>query len=150
MRGILNEWGLSAAIRARSGTPLTVTSGRDNNLDGNSNDRADLTGDPKLSANRARADVTTAWFNTATFAQNAAGQPGTSGRNILDKLGLKIVDLALMRNFRFKEHVGMQFRAETTNSLNLVNLNGPNTTLTSLAFGTIRDAQPMREIQLGF
>ena len=29
MRGVLNEWGLSAAIRARSGTPFTVSSGRD-------------------------------------------------------------------------------------------------------------------------
>jgi hypothetical protein len=149
MRGVLNEWGLSAAIRARSGTPFTVSSGRDNNLDGNNNDRADLTGNPTLSPNRSRADATTAWFNTAAFAQNGAGQPGTSGRNILDKPGSKTVDLALMRNFHLTEQVGMQFRIETTNSLNLVNLNGPNTTLTSLAFGTIRDAQPMREIQLG-
>jgi len=36
-----------------------------------------------------------------------------------------------------------------TNAFNLVNLRGPNTTLTSSAFGTIREAESMRQVQLG-
>src|SRR5262249_17996935 len=88
LRHVLNGWGVSTIIKARSGALFTVTSGRDNNLDGNNNDRADLIGNPQLSPNRSRAEVTAAWFNTAMFQQNAAGQPGTAGRNILDKPGM--------------------------------------------------------------
>ena len=149
LRTILNGWGVSAIVKARSGAPFTVTSGKDNNLDGNNNDRADLTGDPRLSPNRSRADVTAAWFNTTVFKPNAAGQPGTAGRNILDKPGLKTVDLGLMRTFKLGERLEMQFRAEATNAFNMVNLKGPNTTLGSSAFGTINEAEAMRELQLG-
>jgi Carboxypeptidase regulatory-like domain/TonB dependent receptor len=149
LRHVLNGWGVSTIIKARSGAPFTVTSGRDNNLDGNNNDRADLIGNPQLSPNRSRADVTAAWFNTAVFKQNAAGQPGTAGRNILDKPGMTTVDLGLMRTFKLGERLEMQFRAEATNAFNMVNLRGPNTTLTSSAFGTINEAEAMRELQLG-
>jgi hypothetical protein len=67
----------------------------------------------------------------------------------LDKPGLKTVDLGLMRTFKLDERLEMQFRAEATNAFNMVNLKGPNTTLTSTAFGTINEAEAMRELQLG-
>jgi hypothetical protein len=53
-----------------------------------------------------------------------------------------------MRNFKVGERFEMQFRAEATNAFNIVNLKGPNTTLTSTAFGTINEAEAMREIQV--
>ncbi len=149
LRGVLNHWVLSGIITARSGAPFTVTSGRDNNLDGNNTDRANLIGNPRLDSNRSRSDVTKMWFNVAAFGQNAAGQPGTSGRNILDKPGSKNVDLGFFRDFSISEHKTLQFRCEVTNAFNLVNLRGPNTTLTSSAFGTIREAESMRQVQLG-
>src|SRR6266566_30924 len=149
LRSMLNHWVLSGIITAKSGTPFTVTSGRDNNLDGNNNDRANLIGNPRLDPSRSRSDVTKMWFNVAAFGQNPAGQPGTSGRNILDKPGLKNVDLALLRDFSLSEQKTLQLRCEVTNAFNLVNLRGPNTTLTSSAFGTIREAESMRQVQLG-
>jgi len=149
LRSLVNSWSLSTIVKLRSGAPFTVTSGRDNNLDGVNNDRADLTGNPYLSPNRSRAEVSNAWFNTAAFGQNQPGKPGTAGRNILDAPGSKTIDLGLMRNFKMTERVGMQFRVEATNAFNLVNLNSPNTMVTSSAFGTIRDAAAMRQVQLG-
>jgi hypothetical protein len=149
LRGALNHWVLTGIITAKSGAPFTVTSGRDNNFDGINNDRADLVGNPNLDPNRSRSEVSNMWFNTAAFAQNAAGLPGTSGRNILDKPGSKNVALALFRDFPLSEHRILQLRCEMTNAFNLVNLQGPNTTRTSPAFGTIRDADPMRQVQLG-
>jgi len=148
-RGILNHWVLSGIITAKSGAPFIVLSGRDNNLDGVNNDRADLVGNPKLDSDRSRSAASNMWFNTAAFRQNATGQPGTSGRNILDKPGSKNVDLALFRNFSLSESKTLEFRCEMTNAFNLVNLRGPNNTLTSPAVGTIRDADPMRQVQLG-
>jgi len=45
--------------------------------------------------------------------------------------------------------ISLQFRAEATNALNIVNLNNPVTGRNSGQFGQIRDARTMREIQLG-
>jgi hypothetical protein len=64
---MLNKWSVSAIGRMHSGTPYTVTTGQDTNVDGNNNDRADLEGIPNLDPNRSRSDVTNAWFNTAAF-----------------------------------------------------------------------------------
>ena len=47
-----NDWTLSAIVTLQSGTPFTITAGQDRNFDGNTNDRADLVGDPELDSGR--------------------------------------------------------------------------------------------------
>jgi hypothetical protein len=148
-RAILNGWSLSAIVTMRSGRPLTITNGADANLDGVNNDRANLVGDPVLDHNRPRSEVVDAWFNVAAFAPVPVGTDGTAGRNIIDGPGLKNVDLGIFRDFNFTERFKLQFRAEATNSLNIVNLNNPVTGRNSGQFGQIRDARTMREVQLG-
>jgi Carboxypeptidase regulatory-like domain len=148
-RAILGGWSLSAIVSLRSGRPLTITHGSDANLDGLTNDRANLIGDPLLDPNRPRSDVVDRWFNTAAFAPVPTGQDGTAGRNIIDGPGLKTVDLGIFRDFNFSERFRLQFRAEATNAFNIVNLNDPVTARNSAQFGQIRDARTMREVQLG-
>ncbi|HEY2940888.1 MAG TPA: TonB-dependent receptor, partial [Vicinamibacteria bacterium] len=148
LRAILDGWTLSTIVSVHSGEPFTVTSGRDNNLDGNNNDRANLVGDPQL-PDRPRSEAIQQWFNTAAFVPNAIGQDGNSGRNILDGPGYKNVDIALFRDFTLKNSLRLQFRAEATNAFNLVNLSNPNSNLNSSAVGTIRTSDPMRQVQLG-
>jgi hypothetical protein len=43
----------------------------------------------------------------------------------------------------------LEFKAEMTNALNIVNLGNPTTNRNSTAFGTIRSANTMRQAQLG-
>jgi hypothetical protein len=149
-RWLANGWQLSSILSLRSGQPFSVTTGRDNNLDGANFDRANLAGDPHLSANRPRQEVLAAWFNTAAFNSLAGGgEDGTSGVNILDGPGLRNVDLGIFRNFRIREGIQMQFRTEMTNAFNLVSLGGPITAMNNAAFGTIRTAGQMRQIQFG-
>jgi hypothetical protein len=148
-RAILGGWSLSGILTMRSGRPLTITNGTDANLDGNTNDRATLVGDPVLDHDRPRNEVVAAWFNTAAFAETVVGRDGTAGRNIIDGPGLKNVDLGIFRDFSFTERFKLQFRAEATNALNIVNLNNPVTGRNSAQFGQIRDARTMREVQLG-
>ena len=62
---------------------------------------------------------------------------------------MKNADIGIFRNFRIRESVRLQFRTEMTNGLNLVNLGNPTTAMNSAAFGTIRSARTMRQIQLG-
>ncbi len=153
LRNVLNGWSISPIVKLRSGLPFTVTNGNvDANLDGVTNDRAQLIGDP-------RVDTPTAlrWFNTAAFVQNrvvtGVAVDGNSPRNILDGPGFRVVDLALSRDFRLTERVKLRFRGEATNAFNMVSLGQPGTAVpsgaTSDTFGVITTAQAMRRIQFG-
>ena len=149
LKTVLNGWTLSPIVTLGSGLPFTVISGKDNNLDGNGNDRANVAGNPSLDPGRARAQAVAMWFNTAAFAANPIGTDGNSARNLLDAPGFHNVDMGIFREARLRENVKLQFRAEFTNFFNLVSLSAPNATLTSTSFGRITTAREMRQLQLG-
>jgi hypothetical protein len=149
MRQLLNGWTLSPIVTLTSGLPFTVSTGKDNNYDGNTNDRANLVGNPYLDPHRSRAAVTAMWFNTAAFVANPIGTDGNSARNLMDAPGSKNVDLGIFRDFNVHEKIKLQFRAEFTNFFNFVNLSAPNSTLSSSTFGQITSAAAMRQLQLG-
>jgi hypothetical protein len=149
LKNLLNGWTLSPIVTLTSGLPFTVSSGKDNNYDGVTNDRANLAGAPVLDPHRSRSQVIAEWFNTAAFVANPIGTDGTSARNLLDAPGSKNVDMGIFRDFSLHEKMKLQFRAEFTNFFNLVNLTAPNATLTSSAFGQITSANQMRQLQLG-
>ena len=149
LRNVVNGWQLSAIVTLQSGLPFTVTTGKDNNLDGNTNDRGNLIGNPYLDPHRGQAVVTGEWFNTAAFASPANGADGTSARNLLTGPGTKNVDLGLFRNFQFGERMKLQARGEFSNAFNIVNLGNPTATMSSSLFGQIRSASAMRQVQLG-
>jgi hypothetical protein len=150
VRAVAGGWSISVINSMRSGTPLTITSGTDTNLDGLGGDRANLVGDPRLDPNRPRSEVVAAWFNTKAFSTVANGKDGTAGRNIIDGPGLKNVDMGIFRDFHPREKMRLMFRAEMTNAFNLVNLSNPGTGLNSgSTFGKVTTAAPMRQVQLG-
>ena len=120
LKAVINGWQLSGIVTIQSGLPFSVVTGADTNLDGNSNDRANIIGDPALDPHRSRAAVTGEWFNTAAFSLPASGADGTAGRDILDGPGTKNVDLGLFRNLRVKERINLQARGKFTNVFNLV------------------------------
>lgn len=153
LRAIIGGWSLAGIATFRSGTPLTITAGNDVNFDGNTNDRADLIGDPHLDPGRPRDEVIAQWFNIAAFnrvTQAANGYNGTAGRNILDGPGMKNIDMTIARTFRITEKIKLQFRAEGTNAFNIVNLSNPGTNANSSStFGRVTSARAMRQAQLG-
>ncbi|HWR15350.1 MAG TPA: carboxypeptidase regulatory-like domain-containing protein [Terriglobales bacterium] len=150
---VLNGWSISPIVKLRSGVPFTVTNGNvDANLDGNTNDRAQLVGDPYL--DNPTADM---WFNTAAFKQNkivtGVATDGSAPRNLLDGPGFRVIDLAISRDFRLTERFTLKFRAEGTNAFNMVSLGTPGASVpsgaTSTTFGVISSAAPMRKMQFG-
>lgn len=153
LRHVVNGWSLAPIIKIRSGLPFTVTNGNvDANLDGNTNDRAQLIGDPHID------DPTiTQWFNTAAFVQNkvvtGVATDGNSPRNLLDGPGFRVVDLALSRDFQMPGRSRLTFRLEGTNIFNIVNYGQPGAAVpsgaTSTTFGVIRTANAMRRLQVG-
>jgi hypothetical protein len=150
VRRLASDWTVSAVVTLQTGTPLTIAAGQDRNLDGLTNDRADLVGNPELDPGRPRDEVIEGWFNVAAFANPALGTNGSAGRSILDGPGYRNVDLGVFRDIRLKGRAMFQFRIETTNVFNIVNLNNPGLSLAAPAtFGKIRSAKDMRRIQLG-
>jgi hypothetical protein len=153
LRHVLNGWSVAPIIKLRSGLPFTVTNGNvDANLDGNTNDRAQLIGDPHVD------DPTiTQWFNTAAFVQNkvvtGVATDGNSPRNLLDGPGFRVVDLAVSRDFQMPGRAKLTFRLEGTNIFNIVNYGQPGAAVpsgaTSTTFGVIRTANAMRRLQVG-
>ena len=71
--------------------------------------------------------------------------------------GTLSLDFSLIKNTRIRERWNVQFRAESFNLLNKVNLLEPNTTFvpganglnSSSTFGTITGARDPRNVQLG-
>ncbi len=149
---IINGWSISPIVKIRSGRPFTVTNGNvDANLDGQTNDRAQLIGNPHLDN-----PTPDRWFNTAAFAQNpvvtGVAVNGSSRRNSLYGPGYRTLDLALSRDFRFGERYKLRLRAEGTNVLNIANYGQPGgvfSTGTTSNFGRITSAGDMRRLQFG-
>src|SRR5215813_6091204 len=149
LRNVINGWSISPIVRLHTGIPFNVSNGADANFDGNNNDRPQLIGNPHVADPNAFM-----WFNTAAFAKNnpVNGKPvdGSAPRNFLDGPGYKNVDLAVFRNFAVTERFKLEFRAEASNVLNIVNLNNPSgTTVGTTNFGQITTANNMRQLQLG-
>ena len=163
LRTALNGWSVAATATMRSGKPLTLTSGNDDNLDGNNNDRPNLVAGKSerlLGAHRSRADEMAQWFDTTAYCQVAtsgcpvgagiSGLDGTIRPNSIDAPGYKSVNASLFRDFKVYERVKLQFRGEATNVFNFVNLGNPGGGLKSLSsFGIISSGAEMRRLQVG-
>jgi hypothetical protein len=162
-RTALNGWSLAATLKMNSGAPFNITSGNDDNLDGDNNDRPNIM--PGMVPNvldphRARSQAAAQWFQTNAYCRVASagcspgggpsGLDGLVSPNSLDAPGYKNVDASLFRDFTIYNRVKFQFRGEATNVFNFVNLGAPGGTLSSTSsFGVISGAGGMRVIQVG-
>lgn len=148
VKTVLNGWELSPLVRLHSGAPFTVLNGVDANLDGNTNDRAQLVGNPSSGPH-----TLTQWFNTSAFKQNpaVAGNPvdGNSSVYILNSPGYRSLDLTLARTFPIHDRLNFQFRVEGSNVLNIASYSAPGATVNTGTFGVITSANTMRQIQVG-
>lgn len=83
------------------------------------------------------------WFNTAGFDTNSADQLADNIRTFPLRLsnvrgdGQDLWNVALLKDFPIHDNLRLQLRGEAYNALNHVNLNDPNTSPTSGAFGVV-------------
>lgn len=148
MNALVGGWQVGGIAILRSGTPINLTSGRDNSLTGIGADTPDIIGNFHM-ANKSKADMTAHWFNPAAFTQNAIGTFGTFGKNGLRGPGYINVDLNLQKNLRFAEKYGVELKCSMYNAFNHANLSNPTTGLTSANFGKITTATAPRVIEFG-
>ncbi|MBI1898729.1 MAG: TonB-dependent receptor [Acidobacteria bacterium] len=162
LRGVLGGWQVSGIFSGQTGVPTRVTQPCSQGW----RCRTDYVGGPVVLANwqdneiaqgcRVGVHCDVQYLNRAAFAmvpttrQGIAERPGTVGNNSLIRVpGSWGVDMSLAKNFQVREGMRLQFRVDTFNSLNHVNLGGLNTALQNSDFGRLDSAGGMRSMQLG-
>src|SRR5262249_60584299 len=90
-------------------------------------------------ADQVKADVQklggigtgTPYYDPTAFAPVTTARFGTVGFNTLRSPGTVNLDAGLFREFRIKEHLTLQFRAEALNATNTPHFNAPRTNVSS-------------------
>jgi hypothetical protein len=152
IRHILGDWQLSGIGSFIGGNPINVTvSGIDSHQFGLAAGPAGGLR-PNLVSGAIYLKNGTQWLNRAAFARppTTQSQFGTLGSGLVRMPAIKNIDLAVAKNWRFKERYGFQFRTELFNAFNHVNYDGIVTDITSPNFGQLNHARLPREIQFGF
>ncbi len=145
---VVGGWQINGITSVYSGARLSTASDVNSGTDSRAGNEADATG---LAANLSRGQRTpTHWFNTAAFADPPYTRYGNAGEGVVIGPGTINFDIALFKNFRISESSKLQFRVESFNGFNHVNLNNPNLNVSDkLHFGVISSAATARIIQLG-
>lgn len=150
LNAIAGGWQVNSVVVIQDGVPVVIT-GANNQLANrpNSTGKSAELSDPTASK----------WFDTTAFVNPPLYTYGNVGRVLPDVRtpGVINVDLSLIKDFTIRERMKLQFRAESFNVANHVNLGFPNTSFVagsnglnnSSTFGTITSARDARSIQLG-
>ena len=152
LRYLLNDWQTQGIFSFRSGDPLTILSGSNNNSGSyQQRDRAVYLGNHPYGGT-ACAAVSAAtpcvdFLNPAAFKNNPVGTFGNAQKGAF--IGPRYVDwdTSLFRDFPLHKQVALQFRAEYFDVLNHTNFLDPGTTYTS-SFGRITGSNDPRIAQL--
>jgi hypothetical protein len=149
LRAVASDWTLSGIARFFSGRRLNVTLTSDPARTGIANQR------PNLVLDNPYGDKSYSnYLNRAAFAEPPLGTLGNLERNGIVGPGTKVVDLALVRLFRFGTHT-IEARAEAFNAFNWFNPstnpatinNSPVVNLNNVQFGRITAADDPRILQ---
>jgi hypothetical protein len=142
---LLRGWQLAGSGTMRSGQPFTPQ------LSGPSADLAQATRPDRLANGSVPNPSPNMWYDLNAFAivPDTAFRFGSSGRNILDGPGAINLNLALSKQFRFRERGRVQFRWEAFNLTNHTNFQLPAVNIDKSNAGTITNANDARVMQLG-
>jgi hypothetical protein len=154
---LLGGWSLTGITTAQSGEAFTVLEGEDIAELGTGSasagfEYAERTGAPVTLSHPNRAAMVAQFFNTNAYVPINLVPPGTignAGRNTISGPALSNTDLAIIKDFAFKERYKVQFRSEFFNVFNQVNFKNPANTVDSGpgVFGAILGANSGRQIQ---
>src|SRR6266550_3302356 len=149
LRAALSGWRASGSFRAASGAPLQILVTGDPARTGLTNQRPNLV--PGVSPYLKQG---TSYLNPAAFAIPAVGTLGDLPRNSIVGPGSRVVDLALVRAFKFATSQTLEARVEAFNVFNWFRpasdktpLQAPIVTVNSQTFGQILEAADPRIMQ---
>ena len=155
---IVGGWEFAGILTLRSGLPFTPTINSDTANTGVGNQRPQVVGTPQIVGQPScwfyissnPSCVALAPSASSAFAVPTQYSYGNSGRNILRAQSLKQLDFTLMKNFRVRETMAFEFRAEMFNILNHPTFAAPATAINTSSGGQISSTlNAARIIQLG-
>jgi hypothetical protein len=132
LRAVASDWRFSGILSARSGSWLTITTGRDIAGTGIAGQRVNQVLDDPY----GDKDSLLTYLNPAAFAYQAAGEYGNSKANAFEGPGFWTTDLAITRLVSVATH-SLELRVEVFNLFNNFNWGNPNTSLDAGTFGRI-------------
>ena len=149
---VFGGWEVSGIALMQSGTPFSVTDSGGGTFYGTANSRANWAAGASQETARLSGSTESrlnAYFNAAAFTR-AGNFFGNAGRNILRGPNQRNADFGVTKRFALTERVGMEFRGEFFNVLNLVNFASPSGAISSSGFGVIKSTTGNpRVIQFG-
>jgi hypothetical protein len=141
-RILASNWRVSGVFRAYSGDPLTVTVTGDPAGTGIGGQRATIVMDDVYGDGTVNN-----FLNPAAFVRPANGAYGDQVRGSFTGPGDRLVDIAIVRAFRFGTH-RIEARVESFNGFNWFRMGNPGTNLNAPAtFGRITTAGAPRVMQ---
>ncbi len=136
---------LSASFNAASGTPFNITTGRDNNGDGNFNDRPD----ESFSGNSQGVSTIFGFLDPNVINGNFRRNAGTNPPTATLDLNLSRMFLVGKTNDKGETRYRLAFNIRAANLFNRANLTGTSGVLFSPFFGRATVANPARRIEFG-
>ncbi len=155
------DWSLSSVVLLKSGTPFTVQSGSDGpgfgNVDGNGNDRPNLTDLSVLGRTIGNPDDSLRLLPRSAFVYMRPTDEygGNLGRATFRKGGIYNLNSSLVRSFPLAAEKKLTVRAESINLLNTPQFAEPGYELANGNFGvitnTLNDGRTFRfSLQFGW
>ncbi len=133
---LLRGWTMAGTLTATSGTPFTATVPGDPSGTGfTGTSRAQATGVPVSGGD---------YFNLAAFTVPANGTFGNAGRNTIPGIANFSVTASFFRSFKLDDKRRIEFRLDSTNPINHVNVSQINTTVGTVNYGLPVGAGAMR------
>ncbi len=120
---LIGGWQFNSNTTIQSGLPFNFSYDAGANIDTGPN-RPNINGDPKLDLSGTKYSV-----DTSVFSNPGAGKFGSLKRNAFRGPGYWRTDASLFKRFKFAETKELEFRIESVNFFNRVNLNNPNTSI---------------------
>lgn len=146
-RILAGGWSLGGVLVMQSGGPVTVTTQTNTTFAFSGGpQRADVISNPDLPVGE-RAILR--WFDTSAFRQPASYTFGNQGIGLIRADGLIGVNASIIRTFRPRENVQLQFRGEMFNLPNHPNFAPPGQVFEGPGFGIVNSARAARQVQLG-
>lgn len=145
-RSVLGGWQIAGIFTAEAGAPLNLTqstthqSSRPDYVGGNA-----YASDPRSTLQYLAAP---AFARVPIGAGGAPLRPGNLGRNAIRAPGFWNIDLALSKNFRFRERYGLQIRCDMLNAFNHTNFAGISTGIEAANFGRFTSTRGARLVQI--
>ena len=138
----LRNWKVNALGFFQSGFPFSVTQTGTQTNSATGTNRPNVVSSPAV-ANQSVSE----WFNPAAFVAQPANTWGNLGRNTLSAPGSWDMDLSIHREFKVRERITTQFRAEAFNFTNTELPNAPIAVLGQANFGQIITFSGSRTMQ---